>query len=167
MNEEMRARLRAIEATPLAASYDSVKDLVPPALLEAPQAGQARGPAQAPGDGAGTPPGASQGAEPGTQGQAEPGGVARKLLKGELDELKQLCGGRVNPDAAPDNVANPWRPEALARLREITALYNVKHDTNISRFTDLTVDVYTFVKEYLASQTERIDEMLGQVGDQL
>ncbi len=165
MNEEMRARLRAIEAAPLAPTYESVKDLVPPALLEAPQAGQPAAPGSQPGgsaamapEAAGTPLGASQGTETGLAGQPAGGEADRKLLTGELTELKALCGGLVNPDAAYHPQANPWKPEALARLKEIVGLYNRKHGSTVAtdadgrvRFTDLTYDVYAFAKEYLTA----------------
>jgi len=155
MSEEMRARLRAIAAAPLAASYESVKDLVPPALLEAPVAGNLAGGAPSPGQAGEAPPGAAQGQGDGTAAQGQQAEASRPLLRGEADELKQLCGGRTNPDAPPDNVANPWAPASLARLREIVALYNAKHGTSITRFSDMTYDTYLFVKEYLSTPSQQ------------
>lgn len=147
-SEEMRARLRAIAASPLAPTYDSVKDLIPQPLLEAPQEGQGGARAVTPTEaGEAGPAGPDEAQEAGTD---EPSGE-RKLLKGELDELKGLAG--VDPDEAGTRAAG------LARLKEVVALFNAKHGTSIAtdaegrvRFTDLTYDVYLFVKDYLTSE---------------
>jgi hypothetical protein len=141
-DDEMRGRLRQIAASPLAPTWDSVKDLVPQALLDAPT--QTGPTSQSIENG-----GAQGSAEGGAQGPQEGEGT-RKLLKGEIAELKQLCGGRVNPDGPEDDRANPWKPETLAELRRIIALYNQGHGTAIARLADMTFDTYLFVKEYTA-----------------
>jgi hypothetical protein len=142
-SEEMRARLRAIESTPLAASYDSVKDLIPPALLEAatePETGGVVDPAAEPGA---PVPGPSEPAEDGPTAQDR----ERKLIKSELDELK----GLFTPSDEPEQ--SVAYAEGLRKLRDVIALYNSKHDTTYSRFSQLTYDVYLFVKQYVAGES--------------
>lgn len=148
-SEEMRARLRAIQASPLALTYDAVKDLIPQPLLEAPPEGQGGTRVQTPTGGGETVPGGAGEAQ-GTLGEESPGD--RKLLKGELDELKGLAGaGADQPE--------PKRIEGLSRLKEVVTLFNAKHGTSVAtdadgrvRFTDLTYDIYVFVKEYLTGE---------------
>jgi len=67
------------------------------------------------------------------------------LVKGEIDELKALFAA---------GETEPARIEGLSRLRDVIALYNAKAGTNYTRFTELTKDVYDFVKDYLTTTKE-------------
>lgn len=153
MADEMRARLRQIAASPLAPTYDSVRDLVPQALLEAPSASSAGSSSTLAPDGDQTVP-TPNGGDTATVPPPDQTDPDRKLLKSEIDELKNLCGGREDPNGpnVGDNVdrENPWKPATLARLREIIALYNQQNGTAIGRFTEMTRGVYDFVKKYVA-----------------
>lgn len=137
-SQEMRARLRQIAASPLAPTYDTVSDLIPTALLEAPVAGKAD-------QGAGVTREVPGEIPDGSPAATETPAGDRKLLKGELDELKELC----TPKDIPDPVAA--HSAGLTQLKEIIALYNSKNGTAFTRYSDLTYDVYCFVKEYLSS----------------
>ena len=140
-SDELRGRLRAIAATPLALTYDSVSDLMPEDATTETPGSQVQTPSRGGSEASGGPQEAP--GTPETETQPDEGG--RRLVKGEIDELKALFAA---------GETEPVRIEGLSRLRDVIALYNAKAGTNYTRFTELTKDVYDFVKDYLTTTKE-------------
>jgi hypothetical protein len=68
----------------------------------------------------------------------------------QLDDLKRRAGGPLDASRPADPVNNPWRAEALDRLRGAIKAMNAERGTTVSRFTDLTVSDYEWLKARLA-----------------
>jgi hypothetical protein len=73
------------------------------------------------------------------------------LVRAQIDELKKLAGGPVDADRPVDSVNNPWRAEALDRLKGAVKAMNEATGSTVERYSELRVVHYDWLKERLRS----------------
>lgn len=168
LSETQRSLLKQLQETPLGLSVDSVRDLIPRRLpgsvrvidnatltevgtdggaawVETPTSqstvGTVDDPRIAPGGGSDGP--AAPPDDPAT---------TPLLVAAQLDELKQLAGGPLDPEKPQDRFHNPWKPEALERLRG--AIVAMRQEMGIEQamaLSELRIGHYEWLKVRLRS----------------
>jgi len=146
LSEPQRETLKRLNASPLGLTVDSVAGLLPehlvPEDLRGPRTAKA-----AVGDQESREPAEGRSAEPGLPGEpSEPGPF---LVRAQLDELKELAGGLEDPGRPFSSVANPWRGEALERLRAAIRAMNAETGSEVSKFAELRVEHADWLRERL------------------
>lgn len=153
LSEAQRTKLKQLAAAPLGLTVDSVAGLLPSHLVpEETRANLLRGsgvPVAAPGGGQSGDPAEPPSVAAGSQ--AGPSDGDAFLVAAELDELKELAGGREDATRPWSATGNPWRREAIDRLKGAVAAMNAEAGTEVKKLTELRVMHVAWLKERLRS----------------
>jgi hypothetical protein len=165
LTDELRAYRRLINQQPLGLDFDAVRDLYPttPRLTGEvmPNRGSAAGSpssdmTQAQGE-AGPQNDVTNDSVSG-DGQPEPSSALaeqdRFLTLSEVTELRRLFGTRTDPEGPEDDHQNPFPPDVQQKLVNAIGMYNAATGSDITKFSQLTLRAYEYVKKLAAGQPE-------------
>lgn len=149
LTDVQRDTLHRLEATPLGLTVESVRGLLPDRLL--PQPAEVLQDATEPKAAGGTESSA-EGAGDATElpeTQATASGPGPILVADQINGLKDLAGGRLDPTRPFDQVSNPYRDEAVTRLKGAVKAMNQELGTSVERLSELRVEHLPWLEERL------------------